>query len=55
METLSHDIIIIGAGIAGLRAAIAAAQFNKIDVAVVSKVYPVRSHSVCAQGEQAPS
>ncbi|TET56656.1 succinate dehydrogenase/fumarate reductase flavoprotein subunit [Candidatus Bathyarchaeota archaeon] len=50
METLSHDIIIIGAGIAGLRAAIAAAQFNKIDVAVVSKVYPVRSHSVCAQG-----
>ncbi len=50
METLSHDVIIIGAGIAGLRAAIAAAQFNKIDVAVVSKVYPVRSHSVCAQG-----
>jgi len=50
METLSHDVIIIGAGIAGLRAAIAAAQFSKIDVAVVSKVYPVRSHSVCAQG-----
>jgi len=50
METSSHDVIIIGAGIAGLRAAIAAAQFNKIDVAVVSKVYPVRSHSVCAQG-----
>jgi len=50
METSSHDVIIIGAGIAGLRAAIAAAQFSKIDVAVVSKVYPVRSHSVCAQG-----
>lgn len=50
METLSHDVIIVGAGIAGLRATIAAAQFSKIDVAVVSKVYPVRSHSVCAQG-----
>ena len=36
---------------AGLRAAIAAAEVNrKIDVAVISKVYPVRSHSVCAQG-----
>lgn len=51
LETLSHDIVIMGAGIAGLRAAIAAAQLNnKIDIAVVSKVYPVRSHSVCAQG-----
>jgi len=51
METLTHDIVIIGAGIAGLRAAIAAAEFsNKIDVAVLSKVYPIRSHSVCAQG-----
>jgi succinate dehydrogenase / fumarate reductase flavoprotein subunit len=51
LETLTHDIVIIGAGMAGLRAAIAAAEFNsKIDVAVISKVYPVRSHSVCAQG-----
>ena len=51
MEIMSHDIIIIGAGMAGLRAAIAAAQFSKeVDVAVISKVYPVRSHSVCAQG-----
>jgi len=51
METLTHDIVIFGAGIAGLRAAIAAAEANnKIDVAVISKVYPVRSHSVCAQG-----
>jgi len=51
METLTHDIIIVGAGIAGLRAAIAAAEVNnKIDVAVISKVYPIRSHSVCAQG-----
>ncbi len=51
METLTHDIVIVGAGIAGLRAAIAAAEANKkLDVAVISKVYPVRSHSVCAQG-----
>jgi len=51
LETLTHDIVIVGAGMAGLRAAIAAAEFNrKLDVAVISKVYPVRSHSVCAQG-----
>jgi succinate dehydrogenase / fumarate reductase flavoprotein subunit len=51
LETLSHDVLVVGAGIAGLRAAIAAAEFsNKINVAVISKVYPVRSHSVCAQG-----
>ncbi len=51
MEKLAHDLVIVGAGIAGLRAAIAAAEVsNKIDVAVISKLYPVRSHSVCAQG-----
>ncbi|UCH32037.1 MAG: succinate dehydrogenase/fumarate reductase flavoprotein subunit [Candidatus Bathyarchaeota archaeon] len=54
METLIHDVVIIGAGMAGLRAAIAAANLsNKVDVAVISKVYPVRSHSVCAQGGSA--
>jgi succinate dehydrogenase / fumarate reductase flavoprotein subunit len=51
MEKLTHDIVIVGAGLAGLRAAVAAAEINgKIDVAVISKLYPVRSHSVCAQG-----
>ena len=51
LESLSHDVLVVGAGIAGLRAAIAAAEFNsKMNVAVISKVYPVRSHSVCAQG-----
>ncbi|MCW4053032.1 MAG: FAD-binding protein, partial [Candidatus Bathyarchaeota archaeon] len=51
MEKLSHDVIILGAGMAGLRAAIAAAENAvKVDVGVISKVYPVRSHSVCAQG-----
>jgi len=51
METFTHDIVIVGAGIAGLRAAVAAAETSeKLDIAVISKVYSVRSHSVCAQG-----
>jgi succinate dehydrogenase / fumarate reductase flavoprotein subunit len=51
MEKLTHDVVIVGSGLAGLRAAVAAAESSsKIDVAVISKVYPVRSHSVCAQG-----
>jgi succinate dehydrogenase / fumarate reductase flavoprotein subunit len=51
METLTHDIVIVGSGLAGLRAAVAAAQANsKLSVAVISKVFPVRSHSSCAQG-----
>ncbi len=44
-----HDVIVIGAGLAGMRAALAAVQ-NGADVAVVTKVYPVRSHSNAAQG-----
>ncbi|MBI5234989.1 MAG: FAD-dependent oxidoreductase [Deltaproteobacteria bacterium] len=46
---LTHDLVIIGAGLAGMRAAIEAARAG-VNVAVVSKVYPVRSHSVAAQG-----
>src|SRR3972149_3243966 len=44
----SHDILIVGAGLAGMRAAIAVAP--DLDVAILSKVHPVRSHSVAAQG-----
>ncbi len=44
-----HDVIVIGAGLSGMRAAIEAAG-RGLNVAVVSKVYPVRSHSVAAQG-----
>ncbi|KPL02477.1 MAG: hypothetical protein AMJ73_08685 [candidate division Zixibacteria bacterium SM1_73] len=44
-----HDILVIGGGLAGLRAAIAAAE-NKAEVAIVSKLYPPRSHSGQAQG-----
>ena len=43
-----HDILIVGAGLAGMRAAVAAAP--GLDVAIISKVHPVRSHSVAAQG-----
>ena len=54
MEHLSHDILIIGGGAAGLRAAIAAAELNpKLDIAIVSKVYPMRSHTVSAEGGMA--
>ena len=45
-----HDVLIIGAGLAGLRAAVEATR-QGLDVAVVSKVHPVRSHSNAAQGE----
>jgi succinate dehydrogenase / fumarate reductase flavoprotein subunit len=45
----AHDVLIIGAGLAGQRAALAAAQAGS-SVAIVSKVHPVRSHSVAAAG-----
>ncbi len=44
-----HDVLVIGAGLAGMRAALSARD-NGVDVAVVSKVHPVRSHSNAAQG-----
>jgi succinate dehydrogenase / fumarate reductase flavoprotein subunit len=44
-----HDVLVIGAGLAGMRAALSAAD-NGADVAVVTKVHPVRSHSNAAQG-----
>jgi fumarate reductase flavoprotein subunit len=50
-EPIQHDIVIIGGGGAGLRAAIAAAETNpRLDIAIVSKVYPMRSHTVSAEG-----
>ena len=45
------DILIIGAGGAGLRAAIAVAEINSnLKIGVISKVYPMRSHTVSAEG-----
>lgn len=51
MRTLKHDIIVMGAGLAGLRAAVEVARKNsEADVAIVSKVQLMRAHSVCAEG-----
>jgi succinate dehydrogenase / fumarate reductase, flavoprotein subunit len=45
---VSHDVVIVGSGLAGLRAALEASHYY--DVAVVSKLFPLRSHSGAAQG-----
>ena len=51
MDVSSHDVLLVGGGGAGLRAAIAAAEVNpKLRIAVISKVYPMRSHTVSAEG-----
>ncbi len=49
MNNRKHDLIVLGSGLAGLRAAIEAGR-NGLDVAIVSKVQLMRSHSVCAEG-----
>lgn len=54
MQTFQADLAIVGAGGAGLRAAIAAAQANpNAKIALISKVYPMRSHTVAAEGGSA--
>lgn len=51
MKTLTTDVAVIGAGGAGLRAAIAVAESHpELDIALISKVYPMRSHTVAAEG-----
>jgi succinate dehydrogenase / fumarate reductase flavoprotein subunit len=45
----THDVLVIGAGLAGQRAALAAAE-EGASVGILSKVHPVRSHSNAAQG-----
>jgi fumarate reductase flavoprotein subunit len=51
MDVICTDLIIIGAGGAGLRAAIAAAEADpRLSIALISKVYPMRSHTVAAEG-----
>ncbi len=48
---LEHDVIIIGGGLAGCRAAVEIARTDpKLNIAVVAKTHPIRSHSVAAQG-----
>jgi fumarate reductase flavoprotein subunit len=51
MEVFKADVAIVGAGGAGLRAAIAVAEADpSLVVALISKVYPMRSHTVAAEG-----
>ena len=50
---IQHDVVIIGAGLAGMRCALEACK--ELDVAVLTKVYPSRSHSGAAQGGIAAS
>ena len=45
---ISHDILIVGGGLAGLSAALSSS--SGLDVAVISRVHPLRSHSIAAQG-----
>lgn len=49
-ETITHDVIIVGAGLAGSWAAMVAAQQGVNDIGVLSKIHPLRSHSGAAQG-----
>lgn len=50
IQVKEYDALIVGAGGAGLRAALEMAQSREYKVAVVSKVFPTRSHTVSAQG-----
>lgn len=51
-QSLTHDVLILGAGLAGLRAAveICSRLDGRVDVGIVSKVQLMRAHSVCAEG-----
>jgi succinate dehydrogenase/fumarate reductase flavoprotein subunit len=51
MDVLACDVLVVGGGGAGLRAAIAVAETDpRLRVGLVSKVYPMRSHTVAAEG-----
>jgi len=52
MQRVHHDVLILGAGLAGLRAAVEISRrlSGKVDIGIVSKVQLMRAHSVCAEG-----
>ncbi|WP_420643699.1 FAD-binding protein [Candidatus Leptofilum sp.] len=49
-EAITHDVIIVGAGLAGTWAAMTAGKMGVKDIGVLSKIHPLRSHSGAAQG-----
>jgi succinate dehydrogenase / fumarate reductase flavoprotein subunit len=51
-DEINHDVLILGAGLAGLRAAVEISRRldGKVDIGIVSKVQLMRAHSVCAEG-----
>ncbi|MCX8037729.1 MAG: succinate dehydrogenase/fumarate reductase flavoprotein subunit [Candidatus Sumerlaeia bacterium] len=51
-DTATHDVLILGAGLAGLRAAVEIARTlrDRVNIGIVSKVQLMRAHSVCAEG-----
>lgn len=54
-DVITHDVIVVGAGLAGTWAALAAGRDGVQDIAVLSKLHPLRSHSGAAQGGIAAS
>lgn len=52
MQEVTHEVLILGAGLAGLRAAVEISRRSggKVDIGIVSKVQLMRAHSVCAEG-----
>jgi heterodisulfide reductase subunit C len=52
MREINHDVLILGTGLAGLRATveISIKTHGKTDIGIISKVQVMRSHSVCAEG-----
>ena len=52
MERVEHDIVVVGSGLAGLRAALEASRLShgRLDVGIVTKTQAMRSHSVAAEG-----
>ncbi len=49
-HTITHDVIVVGAGLAGTWAAMIASQQGVASIGVLSKLHPLRSHSGAAQG-----
>jgi fumarate reductase flavoprotein subunit len=51
MDFESYDVLVVGGGLAGIRAAIAVVEANpRLKIGMISKVYPMRSHTVSAEG-----